>query len=195
MEEPRAGASRDRATAQSTAQHYLIAKLGLDLSGWDLLPEEANSHKRPNRLDWEFTWEKHGFRAKDAPYRLQVALQGDKVGGSEEVLHVPEAWQRSYQQLRASNLFYNQIAIIPYILLLGSALWVSITLTKHGQTSWGGAIKLGVIVGALFFLMELNEWQFTRASYDTHDPYSGFVLRSEERRVGKECRSRWSPYH
>jgi len=23
----------------------------------------------------------------------------------------------------------------------------------------------------------------------------GFVWRSEERRVGKECRSRWSPYH
>ena len=22
-----------------------------------------------------------------------------------------------------------------------------------------------------------------------------FVMRSEERRVGKECRSRWSPYH
>src|SRR2546423_14022811 len=29
------------------------------------------------------------------------------------------------------------------------------------------------------------------------DPMSGFfvVRRSEERRVGKECRSRWSPYH
>ena len=26
-----------------------------------------------------------------------------------------------------------------------------------------------------------------------HD--STFTLRSEERRVGKECRSRWSPYH
>ena len=23
----------------------------------------------------------------------------------------------------------------------------------------------------------------------------GLLLRSEERRVGKECRSRWSPYH
>ena len=22
-----------------------------------------------------------------------------------------------------------------------------------------------------------------------------FMMRSEERRVGKECRSRWSPYH
>ena len=25
--------------------------------------------------------------------------------------------------------------------------------------------------------------------------FDGDVLRSEERRVGKECRSRWSPYH
>ena len=24
---------------------------------------------------------------------------------------------------------------------------------------------------------------------------AGLLLRSEERRVGKECRSRWSPYH
>src|SRR2546422_9385916 len=28
------------------------------------------------------------------------------------------------------------------------------------------------------------------------DSFHGFVdIRSEERRVGKECRSRWSPYH
>ena len=26
-------------------------------------------------------------------------------------------------------------------------------------------------------------------------PYEGMTARSEERRVGKECRSRWSPYH
>src|SRR3712207_4095137 len=27
------------------------------------------------------------------------------------------------------------------------------------------------------------------------DGGTGFGIRSEERRVGKECRSRWSPYH
>ena len=27
------------------------------------------------------------------------------------------------------------------------------------------------------------------------DPFFGVTVRSEERRVGKECRSRWSPYH
>src|SRR5258708_10472847 len=26
-------------------------------------------------------------------------------------------------------------------------------------------------------------------------PNKDYILRSEERRVGKECRSRWSPYH
>ena len=27
------------------------------------------------------------------------------------------------------------------------------------------------------------------------DKSDAFMARSEERRVGKECRSRWSPYH
>src|SRR3989442_7863059 len=30
---------------------------------------------------------------------------------------------------------------------------------------------------------------------DACRPRISIVLRSEERRVGKECRSRWSPYH
>ena len=32
------------------------------------------------------------------------------------------------------------------------------------------------------------------SSYYGHDRWRG-KSRSEERRVGKECRSRWSPYH
>ena len=34
-----------------------------------------------------------------------------------------------------------------------------------------------------------------RASRPFDASRDGFVMRSEERRVGKECRSRWSPYH
>src|SRR2546430_12332483 len=30
---------------------------------------------------------------------------------------------------------------------------------------------------------------------ETHHLTTGLGTRSEERRVGKECRSRWSPYH
>src|SRR5258708_3851645 len=103
IEEARAGPSLERAAAETAAQNYLTSKLGMDLSGWDVLPEEANSKKKPNRLDCEFTWEKRGFRAKEAPYRLKVSLLGDRVGGSEEFLKVPEAWQRGFSRMRSGN--------------------------------------------------------------------------------------------
>jgi membrane protease YdiL (CAAX protease family) len=176
VEESRAGAALDRAAAQTVAQNFLSGKLGIDLRNWDFLPEEVNSNKRPNRLDWSFTWEKHGFRAKDAPYRLQASLQGDRVGRAQVFLQVPEAWERSYQQLRSTNIFYNQIALIPYALLIGSALWFGISLTRRGQTSWGGAIKLGFIVAILLFFMQLNEWPLARASYDTNSSYGTFIF-------------------
>src|SRR5260370_21749533 len=120
----------------------------MDLKGGDVLPEEANSKKKPNRLDWEFTWEKHGFRAKDAPYRLQVSLHGDRIGGSEEVLKVPEAWQRSFSRLRSGHNTLASVFFLAYFALLGVALWMVIRFTKRGQTSWRGALLLGLAVAA-----------------------------------------------
>ena len=35
----------------------------------------------------------------------------------------------------------------------------------------------------------------TNAEFPPFEYYDGDEVRSEERRVGKECRSRWSPYH
>ena len=46
-----------------------------------------------------------------------------------------------------------------------------------------------------------EEYELLKASYHTHgarnvsDLARQALQRSEERRVGKECRSRWSPYH
>src|SRR5216684_8198386 len=41
-----------------------------------------------------------------------------------------------------------------------------------------------------------QDFERTYALYQKWDAYRGFnQWRSEERRVGKECRSRWSPYH
>src|SRR5580704_16464085 len=176
IEEARAGVVLDRAAAEAAAKALLRGKMGVDLSKWDFLSEEANSSKKPNRLDWSFTWEKRGFRAKDAPYRLRVGLQGDRAGSSEEFLHVPEAWERSYAKLRSTNIFYNQVAIIPYLLLMGAALWLGVLLTKRGQTSWGGAIKLGIIVAILLTFMQLNNWPLDRMGYDTNSAYGSFVF-------------------
>ena len=176
IEEARPGATLDRATAQARAQNFLASKLGLDPSQWDFLPEEANSIKRPNRTDWDFTWEKHGFRAKEAPYRLTLALQGEHVGGSQEYLRVPEAWERSYQRLRSGNNTLAAVFFVPYFLLLGAAVWLAIRLTIQQQTTWRGAIILGLLVASLLFLQELNDWPLWGASYNTNATYGGFIL-------------------
>ena len=47
-------------------------------------------------------------------------------------------------------------------------------------------------IQAVFFR---PEEPFTWASGIKSPVYTDNRLRSEERRVGKECRSRWSPYH
>jgi membrane protease YdiL (CAAX protease family) len=175
IEESRAGPSLERAAAEAAAQDYLTSKLGMDLQSWDVLPEEANSKKKPNRLDWEFTWEKHAFRAKDAPYRLRVSLHGDRVAGSEEFLKVPEAWQRSFARMRSGNNTLALVFTVPYIVLLAVAVWLAIRFTKQGQTSWRGAILLGLIVAGLLFLQNLNDWPHWASSYDTNQPYANFI--------------------
>jgi membrane protease YdiL (CAAX protease family) len=175
IEEARAAKSLSREEALSAATQFLESKLGTNLENWNFLPEEANSETRPDRLDWSFTWERKNFKAKDAPYRLEVGLQGDHIGSTLEFLQVPEAWTRSYQHLRSTNIFYNQIALIPYGFLLGAALWLGISLMRQDKTSWGAALKVGVLVAVLFFLMQVNDWNSIRAGYDTHQAYSSFV--------------------
>src|SRR2546426_346022 len=42
----------------------------------------------------------------------------------------------------------------------------------------------------------LDGVQYEEVTYEGYGPGGAAILiRSEERRVGKECRSRWSPYH
>jgi membrane protease YdiL (CAAX protease family) len=176
IEESRPGAHLDRAAAESHAQDFLSKDLGLNLADWDFLPEQSNSTTKPARLDWNFTWEKHAFRAKDAPYRLSVSLQGDRVNDAEPFLKVPDAWTRGFDHLRSSNDFLTYIALIPYLFLLGAAIWLAITFTREGKTTWGFALKISVLVAILLFLMQLNSWPVERASYDTNTSYSTFIL-------------------
>jgi membrane protease YdiL (CAAX protease family) len=177
IEESRAGATLDSAAAQAQATKFLTEKLGVNLANWDALPEETSSTKLPNRLDWAFTWEKHGFKAKDAPYKLRVVVDGDRVNGSQEQLKVPEAWERSYAKLRSTNILLNQAAIIPYLLFMGAALWLGILLTIKKQTSWGLAIKLGIVVAILLTMMQLNRWPLERIGYDTNSAYGSFAFK------------------
>jgi membrane protease YdiL (CAAX protease family) len=174
--EAKAGGEPSRTEAEKTAQDFLTAKLGKNATDWDFLSEEANSEKKPNRTDWSFTWEKHGFRAKDAPERLQIALHGNDIGGATETLKVPEQWERDYEHLRSTNIFYNQVAVIPYLILFGACLWIGIQLTRKGQTGWALALQLGLLVAVFLTAMQLNHWPLDLYQYDTNSAYGSFAI-------------------
>ena len=174
--EAQKGAEPDRESAQKSAQEFLLAKLGKPAAQWDFLPEEANSKKKPNRTDWSFTWEKHGFRAKDAPERLKIELYGGEIGHVVEALKVPEQWERDYKHLRSTNEFYNIVAFVPYLLLLAWVLWIGVQLTRQGKTSWRLAIQLGVLIAVLLTAMQLNKWPLDASGYKTTEAYGSFVI-------------------
>jgi len=178
------GATIERAAAQEIAQNFLLTKLSKNANEWTFLSEEANSEKKPNRLDWDFTWEKHGAKIKDAPYREKIHIAGDKPAGAEEGLQVPEAWQRSFQRLRSGNDTLAFVFLIPYIAILGLAVWLAIQFTKVGKTKWALAVKLGGVAAGLLFLQALNDYPLWGANYETKDAYAGFVLLQILRALG-----------
>ena len=57
------------------------------------------------------------------------------------------------------------------------------------------AINIFLGIGILYLIWKLTEVLQMELLSDIIGKFIGGGFRSEERRVGKECRSRWSPYH
>ena len=65
-----------------------------------------------------------------------------------------------------------------------------------GQMLFSGECsKIGQMISyPMVLLSENRRMNSTTQKVNTYKMQI-YILRSEERRVGKECRSRWSPYH
>src|ERR1017187_10524695 len=68
-------------------------------------------------------------------------------------------------------------------------------LTQFGAFSV--LVLAGVLLGCVIIINLMRSYEDKNNSALTivNSPANQWLLRSEERRVGKECRSRWSPYH
>ena len=75
------------------------------------------------------------------------------------------------------------------------------TITALVSGDWGGAVTGGITTVLDFMGSEFGQTMMnlgkTMLTFNKLAQGGGTlkVMRSEERRVGKECRSRWSPYH
>ena len=89
--------------------------------------------------------------------------------------------------LLISPLAFTAVAAIA----IGCCFWEWLRICKWNN---GVAMVCGVLLAAFLFFLEY----VSPAALQTIQSGNGLMIitaRSEERRVGKECRSRWSPYH
>ena len=115
----------------------------------------------------------------------------------------PEAIRRAFDQTRSNSEYHplSQAAEARQ-----RADWLcGMNLTRAWTLSTGGLLSVGRVQTPTLALVVRRDAEIER--FVPHDffevtaslraPAGEFVARwrSEERRVGKECRSRWSPYH
>ena len=86
--------------------------------------------------------------------------------------------------------------IVARLVQMPEAYWAAIATVVVMQSSLGATLTLSIerivatALGASVGALESNYFGANLAAFMV-----AILLRSEERRVGKECRSRWSPYH
>src|SRR5688572_21930139 len=88
-----------------------------------------------------------------------------------------------------------QLAVAPVFLLSGIGAMLAVMTSRLGRIiDRARDLEERLVDASPEFLSSLQT-DLRMLSQRAKLIYLAIALRSEERRVGKECRSRWSPYH
>ena len=131
-----------------------------------------------------FVTSRYTLDSKDSSARKHIAERADLLGA----IRLPNtAFKANAGTEVVSDIIFLQKRDRP---IDHEPDWVQL-----GKTEDGFAINQYFVDHPEMVLGELTT-ESTQYGHDlTVAPIEGTSLRSEERRVGKECRSRWSPYH
>ena len=166
------GARLPEAEARAIALRFLDSRR---LPASVLKPIEAAPVSRPNRTDWTFVDEKAGVRFADATVRFATTVEGDRVTGFSEFVHVPEAWTRDYQKLRSKNEAAGQIATFALFATLIAMLAVLVRKIVLKDVPWKLVGAFGAIAFVLALLSMINGLPSTLWGYDTASPLSAYL--------------------
>ena len=108
------------------------------------------------------------------------SLEGENMSGKRELIigaHMPIGGGFARVPKETVEIGGNAFQIFP-----------------HNPRQWNA--KLPSDDDVVHFLRDVKKYNLNPENFMCHAGYLVNVAsRSEERRVGKECRSRWSPYH
>src|SRR5262249_49434407 len=147
----------------------------LDASALD--PIEATPQSRPKRTDWTFVDEKRGFRMGEATVRYATTVSGAEVTAFREYVHVPEAWSRDYDKLRAKNTAASAAATVALRVAIIAMIGVLVTKITRKDVRWRLVAAFGATGFVLALLSALNDFPIALYSYDTTSSLESHVAK------------------
>jgi membrane protease YdiL (CAAX protease family) len=167
------GATLDETAARAVAERFLKGAFGLAPGGMTFI--ESKREDRPHRRDWTLTFERTGWKASEATYRMRVEVHGDEAAGYSEYLKIPDAWTQGYKRLRAANETTGLGASFGIILTILAAVVVLLREGRRGNVRWRIVFLFTGVAFALFFLLSLNDLPVSAYRFDTTGTFGAFL--------------------
>jgi membrane protease YdiL (CAAX protease family) len=166
--------SPDVAGARRIAEGFL-AKARVNVAGLQLV---AQSERRlPGRMQRIFTWESQSVHPAGTQYRHVVTVDGDRVGSYRQRLRVPDAWARSYEELRSKNGLAGTIDFVFLAITMICIVAVFIVRLLRGDVKLRFVFAIFAVTVVLVAGAALNSFPIALAGYSTTSSYSAFLAR------------------
>ena len=150
-----------------------LRRIGVNVG--DLRLISTSERRLPRRLQRIYTWESVSIRPAGAPYRHTVVADGARITGYSQRLKVPDAWLRSYRELRSKNAAAGAVDAIFMFATGVAAAVVFIIRLRRGDLSIRFLLGIGIASVVLVGAVALNSIPGEIASYDTTTSYSAFI--------------------
>jgi hypothetical protein len=162
--------------ARTLALEQAKRSWGVDFVPYRLL-EQSEQTRPSGRVDHAFVYERPEALG-EARIRLRLGVAGDELVQLVPSIHVPESFERRYQELRSANNLIAGIASAGAGLLygLGGCILGALWLLRQRALLWRPALGAGLIVGGLMAAAALADAQSAWMGFDTAQSESTFWL-------------------
>lgn len=160
------------ADAAGTARAFL-ASIGVR----DIALVEQSERRLPQRIQRIVTFESTKVRPGGASYRHHITIDGDEVTGYSQGIKVPDAWLRSYRELRSKNVAAGSVDMVLIVATMIGAVVVFVMRLRRGDLSIRFLLGIGLAAALLTLGVGLNSMPSQFAWYDTNESYGAFLIR------------------
>lgn len=168
LPEAEPGAALDASAARAIAEAGAREQWGIDFSPFKLL-EQSQVLRPGGRIDHVFVYERERERLGDGRFRMRLGVAGERFSELTHFVHVPEAFERRFQEMRSANNTIARVSSLAAGALygLGGCILGTLWLLRRHALLWRPALVAGAVVAGINALALLANASQSWFGFDT----------------------------